>query len=106
MGDFLPVYLDEGEKLAVAFDIEGEPYPNITCFRNNKEIIFCPSTSKVCINGDYKITRSDGLVVKSVYYLKNNGEYMCVAANPGGSANVTFLVNISGKCDSYRCFMQ
>ena len=85
--------------------MSGRPLPDITCYREDKKLIFCPgakikstdisqpsASPPACSNHDGVYE----LVIKAVTFLRNHGKYTCEARNVVGNYTDYFRVNVTG----------
>ena len=99
-------YVKEGEKLNIELDVPGTPTANITCYREDENVLFCPGKTidntdvspdaVACSNNEYSFTGVHQLVIKATTFLLNNGKYRCEARNIVGNDTVYFRVNVTG----------
>ncbi|XP_046851896.1 hemicentin-2-like [Xenia sp. Carnegie-2017] len=95
----------EADKAEITLYVEEFPFPNITCYKDNKEIIFCigkkmkgsPSFNLLaCEQDQYGLNGVPQLIIQSISFVRDDGNYTCVATtnNPPGKDVVSFYVNV------------
>ncbi|XP_046851912.1 hemicentin-1-like [Xenia sp. Carnegie-2017] len=98
-------YFNEADKAEITLYVEEFPFPNITCYKDSKEIIFCigkklkgsPSFDLlVCEQDQYGLNGVPQLIIQSISFVRDDGNYTCVATtnNPPGKDVVSFYVNV------------
>ncbi|XP_046854218.1 vascular endothelial growth factor receptor 2-like isoform X2 [Xenia sp. Carnegie-2017] len=96
------------EKGNIRLTVMGTPSPNITCYKDNKEIIFCSgkdidsadlntqgATPLACDRDRYGLNGVPELIIESISFVRDDGNYTCVATNPVGKDVVSFYVDVT-----------
>lgn len=101
--------IDKGQHALLRCNVTGNPTPNITWFRNDKEIEMSAMVKncKQRKNGFYGMKpRESGsrgthsqtsLFVCSASHSKNTGSYKCLAKNSEGMASAETYLNVLGE---------
>ncbi|XP_046853099.1 uncharacterized protein LOC124446301 isoform X2 [Xenia sp. Carnegie-2017] len=98
---------NETKKAEITLFVEEYPFPNITCYKDGKEIIFCIGKkmknipkidSLACEQDQYGSNGVPQLIIQSISFVRDDGNYKCVATtnNPPGKDGC--LLN-NGGCD-------
>ncbi|XP_046853107.1 uncharacterized protein LOC124446303 [Xenia sp. Carnegie-2017] len=98
---------NETKKAEITLFVEEFPFPNITCYKDGKEIIFCIGKkmknipkidSLACEQDQYGLNGVPQLIIQSISFVRDDGNYKCVATtnNPPGRDVVSFYVNVGG----------
>ena len=100
-------HFNEADKAEITLYVEEFPFPNITCYKDSKEIIFCigkkmkgsPNFNLLaCEQDQYGLNGVPQLIIQSISFVRDDGNYTCVATtnNPPGRDVVSFYVNVGG----------
>ncbi|XP_046851913.1 uncharacterized protein LOC124445254 [Xenia sp. Carnegie-2017] len=98
-------HFNEADKAVITLYVEEFPFPNITCYKDSKVIIFCigkkmkdtPNfNSLACEQDQYGLNGVPQLIIESISFVGDDGKYTCVATtnNPPGKDVVSFYVNV------------
>ncbi|XP_046854221.1 hemicentin-1-like isoform X3 [Xenia sp. Carnegie-2017] len=98
-------HFNETKKAEITLLVEEFPFPNITCYKDGKEIICCIGKKmkvsrnfnfSTCEQDQYGLNGVPQLVIESISFVKDDGNYTCAATtnNPPGRDVVSFYVNV------------
>lgn len=80
----------EDKPLSLHAKVTGTPRPEVTWYRNNKELVTTPNV-KVAYEDD-----TCSLIIKKMT-MDLEGQYKCVARNPAGTTDIVAKVTVEGK---------
>lgn len=80
----------EDKPLSLMAKVTGTPRPEVTWYRNNKELVVTPNV-KLSYEDD-----TCSLIIKKMT-MDLEGQYKCVAQNPAGTTDITAKVVVEGK---------
>lgn len=80
----------EDKPLSLMAKVTGTPRPEVTWYRNNKELVVTPNV-KLSYEDD-----TCSLIIKKMT-MDLEGQYKCVAQNPAGTTDISAKVVVEGK---------